>query len=588
MGLTNGLFTATLDFGSGVFTGEARWMEMGVRTNGSAGAFEVMTPRNELTPAPYAVFAGSASNLAGPLPASQLSGAVALTQLPAAVVTNGASAVSLIGAFTGNGAGLTNLNGANLLAGSVGSAQLAVGALAAPARVDGTTLNAVANTRYVVTNTSATSILLPTNANLGDVIQITGEGAGGWTAWASSWTLQTSAPTSEPWFSVASSSDGSHLAAVASHGGVYTSTNFGVNWTLQTSAPTSVDWYSVASSSDGSHLAAGALFAGICTCTDFGETWTWRTSVPINGSGCSLASSSDGSHLTAVVYYGGVYTSTDFGVNWTLQISAPTSAQWCSVASSSDGSHLAAAVFDGGVYISTNFGVNWTLQTSAPTSAQWNSVASSSDGSHLAAVECGGGIYTTPSFIASGVAGTSATLQYLGNGQWGEARQVLDAANLTGTIPLANLPNAVVTNNETGVTLNGSFTGTGEGLTNLNASQVSSGTLADARLSANVARLNANQTFTGSNRFTQSVGIGTTNPATALEIAGSNTTVRVTAQGGNGATAALDLATYDPGTNAPNVRLQASDTNWSGAFDLLVKVPGAATNPLVSRLHITP
>ena len=47
----------------------------------------------------------------------------------------------------------------------------------------------------------------------------------------------------------------------------------------------------------------------------------------------------------------------------------------------------------------------------------------------------------------------------------------LNAASLTGTLPLGVLPTAVVTNNQTGVTLNGAlsgtFTGDGSGLTNL-------------------------------------------------------------------------------------------------------------------------
>jgi hypothetical protein len=53
----------------------------------------------------------------------------------------------------------------------------------------------------------------------------------------------------------------------------------------------------------------------------------------------------------------------------------------------------------------------------------------------------------------------------------------------------------------------GSFSGNGGNLTNLNASQIASGTLADARLSANVPLFNANQTFTGSNIFNGGIAL---------------------------------------------------------------------------------
>ena len=78
----------------------------------------------------------------------------------------------------------------------------------------------------------------------------------------------------------------------------------------------------------------------------------------------------------------------------------------------------------------------------------------------------------------------------------------LNAAQLTtGTVPLAQLPAAVVTNNATAVTLTGIFSGNGSGLTNLDAADLT-GTLADARLSTNVALRNASQTFSGVNNFT--------------------------------------------------------------------------------------
>ena len=64
--VSNGLFTATLDFGAGVFSGAARWLEIGVRTNGSASDFTALAPRQPLTATPYAVRAANATSFSGP------------------------------------------------------------------------------------------------------------------------------------------------------------------------------------------------------------------------------------------------------------------------------------------------------------------------------------------------------------------------------------------------------------------------------------------------------------------------------------------------------------------------------------------
>ena len=61
--VSNGLFTVTLDFGAGVFTGLARWLEIGVRTNGSVSAYTTLGPRQPLTPTPYAIFSATSSNV---------------------------------------------------------------------------------------------------------------------------------------------------------------------------------------------------------------------------------------------------------------------------------------------------------------------------------------------------------------------------------------------------------------------------------------------------------------------------------------------------------------------------------------------
>src|SRR5438309_422927 len=52
--VSDGLFTVSLDFGTGAFQGSARWLETAVRTAGG-GAYTTLAPRQPLTPAPYAM-----------------------------------------------------------------------------------------------------------------------------------------------------------------------------------------------------------------------------------------------------------------------------------------------------------------------------------------------------------------------------------------------------------------------------------------------------------------------------------------------------------------------------------------------------
>jgi hypothetical protein len=62
--VSNGLFTVMLDFGASVFDGSARWLEIGLRTNGSSGAFTALAPRQLLTPTPYSLYASNAATAA--------------------------------------------------------------------------------------------------------------------------------------------------------------------------------------------------------------------------------------------------------------------------------------------------------------------------------------------------------------------------------------------------------------------------------------------------------------------------------------------------------------------------------------------
>ena len=71
--VTNGLLTATVDFGGGIFTGPDRWLQISVRPDGSTNAFTILLPRQALTPTPYAIYAA----LAGGVP----NGTISNTQL---------------------------------------------------------------------------------------------------------------------------------------------------------------------------------------------------------------------------------------------------------------------------------------------------------------------------------------------------------------------------------------------------------------------------------------------------------------------------------------------------------------------------
>ena len=120
--VSNGLFTVALDFGAGVFNGTGYWLEVGVRTNGG-GAFVPLSPRQQLTPAPYAIYAESvtASGISGTIPTANFGG----TYGNVVNFNNGADSFdgsfyglfygasfvggNFVGDFIGSGSGLTDV-----------------------------------------------------------------------------------------------------------------------------------------------------------------------------------------------------------------------------------------------------------------------------------------------------------------------------------------------------------------------------------------------------------------------------------------------------------------------------------------------
>jgi hypothetical protein len=216
-------------------------------------------------------------------------------------------------------------------------------------------------------------------------------------------------PTSAPatnWASVACSADGTKLVASAglkvppvlndtNHGLIYSSADSGRTW-APTSAPDET-WRWVASSADGTRLAAVPSSAAIYTSSNSGATWASNT-LP-NPAAC-VVSSANGLKLVAGTYE--IYASTNSGASWTQIGTPPVFYGFLrSIASSADGNCLAAA--EGApsfnhclepvpICTSADSGSSWTnTGTYTPYCTGWASIASSADGAKLAAVEgcCG-------------------------------------------------------------------------------------------------------------------------------------------------------------------------------------------------------
>jgi hypothetical protein len=147
--VAGGLFTVTLDFGAAAFPGNPRWLQVAVRSPAGSGTFTTLSPRQGLSPAPYAIYAATASaagnadtvdgyhagNSSGQVPVSngtvcsalsadlldgqhgafyQNAGNLNAGTLPSGrlsgTYSSGVTFSSATNSFTGNGAGLTNVD----------------------------------------------------------------------------------------------------------------------------------------------------------------------------------------------------------------------------------------------------------------------------------------------------------------------------------------------------------------------------------------------------------------------------------------------------------------------------------------------
>ncbi len=374
--VANGYFDISVDFGDWAFLGEARWLEIGVRTNGG-GTFSILSPRQALTPVPNALFAARA----GQVPASTLTGTVpdAALSTNVALLTTNAQFLGTVGAtrFQGNGAGLSNVAGT-----------LPWETVTASWR------QAAPDHGYLAKSDGRVVITLPTAPAETDIVRVSGAGGGGWQISQSAgqviltdglgdigigdvWTPRGSDAC---WASLASSGDGSRLVAGLSGDQIQVSHDFGRTWTAR--GPSGY-WEGVASSADGTRLAAVPQYGYPYTCTFSGGVWTWVPRlVDKQRYFTAVAMSADGSTVVAAEntgsYPGPVHISGDYGATWLPRVTN----YWNAVACSADGNTIYAAGTGTKLYATDTHGIIWWLRD---TNRQWRALACSADGTRLIA-----------------------------------------------------------------------------------------------------------------------------------------------------------------------------------------------------------
>src|SRR5229473_2560356 len=104
--VSNGLFSASVDFGGSAFNGQGRWLQIDLRT--TIGPFTTLAQRQPLTAAPYALYSANASmagTLSAPIADSLLSSNIA--RLRSSPTFTGTVAAA---SFAGNGSALTGIS----------------------------------------------------------------------------------------------------------------------------------------------------------------------------------------------------------------------------------------------------------------------------------------------------------------------------------------------------------------------------------------------------------------------------------------------------------------------------------------------
>jgi hypothetical protein len=507
--VSNGLFTVALDFG-GIFNGSNYWLEIAVRTNG-VGGYATLSSLQPLTPVPYAIMANSAENLLGPLSSTQLSGAVPSANLSgtysgAVNFNNGGNS------FTGNGGGLINVNAAtfgglganqfwmtagnsNTIAGTnfLGTVdnqplELRAGNIRAVRLEPGTNSYGASGAPNVIGGA-------PNNFVDGGIIGATIAGGG-----AANMTGFLAGPSSNHVSAIFGTIGGGRLNTVnADHGFI----GGGLTNTIEAFA-----FDSVIGGGYSNTIHSNATRAVIAGGSGNANSGSYAAIGGGNGNAnAGYVSSIGGGGFNFI----GALADTSFiGGGWHNQIVGSYSS-------------TVAGTIAGGYY--NNIYTNGTF--GAIGGGYQNNIQAETDGGTIGGGYDGylsgkyatipGGFANTAIGLTSFAAGRRAKANHDGAFVWADSQDADFASTATNQFNVRANGGARFVTGGAGMTLDGPFQGSGSGLTSLNAANISSGTLADARLSLNVALLNA-----GLNTFAGDIALEGGAPYHHIELSGGN------------------------------------------------------------------
>jgi len=515
--VTSGLFITTIDFGAAIFTGSNYWLEVDVKTN-LAGGYTVLIPLQSVTPTPYAVFANTASNVSGTVSAAQINGAMASANLSgtygnAVTLNNGANQIA--GSFTGNGASVANVNAAALNGLNATNFWQLGGNSVAPGQFLGSTNNQpvelwVNNGRALrlesgSTGNGAPNVIggSPTNYVSSGVLGAT-IGGGGATNWGGF-----SYPNSvaADFGTVGGGQENAVSGSAATIGGGYLNTANGAEATIGGGQQNNANG-NFPTVGGGAENSASGNFATVGG-GGYNSALNYNSTVPGGYANTASGANSFAAGLDAQALHDGAFVWADNSLY--APFSSTATNQFLIRAQGGVGINMnnpnGASLYVQGDRTnnwpnSMSFFENTELGTNASPALRVVSDAANTPAGALSVSVQGSGLiaqfgngggfvsqldangnWTANSFTGGGGGLTGLNAASLTGAVPSSSLTSVPAASLTGTVPLAQLPGVVITNNETGVTLSGTFNGNGTGLTSLNANNLSSGTVPLGQLS---------------------------------------------------------------------------------------------------------